>query len=407
MNRLSSRSARVASVVLVCSVVVGAYVGVLRREARHGRLLATRWLSDDHDRDGYYERAQFLPTGRIPYLEVRSEYPTLATLAFAAPLLPSRGWRVARAEYRFRWSCMMAVVLVATVWLVARFRVENGLGASPALLMIAPSPLYFALMRFDVLCAFVTCASLAAFARARYRRAHVLLAIGTFVKWYPAVVFPVYAAFHVVHEARPLRLRGVLRTAAVRHCAVFVATIAVLTLASVVAFTWRGFLAPYLFHAGRHAQYFNLYWLLERKRRLWGFDQAGLKIVQAVFFALELAIVPIVLLAAIRSRTDVFRYAVLAIVLFITFSRIDSPQWILWYLPPALMFVRDRRTVLALAAVACWNYVVFPVAFDAFGARSGWFSAAVLVKDLALLTAVACVLYEVDPGERRPEAPTG
>jgi hypothetical protein len=402
MQGVSSRkgSAAIATIVFVCCAVVGVYLVFLRYEAGHGRVLANRWLSDDHDRDAYFERAQFLPTKRVPYLEVRSEYPTLATLFFATPLLPSPGFQVSKEEYRFRWSCIMAAFLVATVWLVARFRVRHGLGAAPALVMLAPSPLYFALMRFDILCAFVLCLSLDAFCRARYRSAHFLLAVGTLLKWYPALVFPVYAAFHVAHEPPwSLRLRDALSTRTVRYCAVFVATVAVLVVGSVVAFTWDGFLVPYVFHARSGGQYFNAYWLLEQKRTALGIDRSGWKIVQAAFLALEFSIVPILLLKRIRSPTDVFRYAILAIALFITFSRIDSPQWILWYLPPALMFVRDRRTVVALTVLAFWTYLVFPVAYGAWGPHSLAFSSIVLVKDLVLLAAVACMLWERGPDE--------
>ena len=83
---------------------------------------------------------------------------------------------------------------------VALTRVRLGLSAAPALLLLGPSTLYFSLMRFDILCALVLCLSLAAFARGRYLLAHVLLGVATLVKWYPAVVFPVYLAFHLSQE---------------------------------------------------------------------------------------------------------------------------------------------------------------------------------------------------------------
>ncbi len=363
-------------VLLVSLAVVLGYLLLLRYETDHGNLLANRWLSDDGDRGVYYTRAQFLPDERNPYLDARSEYPTLATLAFTIPLLLGPEQRISLREYRFAWSCLMAAVLLATIALVADVRARDGLGRAPALILLTPSLLYFSLMRFDVLCAFLLCLSLAAFRRGRYVPAHVLLGVATFVKWYPALVFPVYAAFHWSREG----------TGAARRCAPFLLTVAILTAATIAAFTWQGFLAPYRFHATRGGQYFNLYWLVTRYVRTDAVD--------LVFFALQLAIVPILACTRIRTERDVLRYAVLAIYLFMTFAKIDSPQWILWYVPVALLFVREPRTLVALVWLGILNHLVFPVAYDAWGWLSPSFSTLVAVKDVSVLVLVSYVLTE-------------
>ncbi len=278
----------------------------------------------------------------------------------------------------------MAVVLAATVYLVARVRVGNGLGAAPALLLLLPSTLYFSLSRFDVLCAFVFCGSLLAFARQRYLLAHFLLAVATFVKWYPALAFPVYVAFHLAEEGVDVRrLRALMRSRTLGYSAVFIASIVVFVLASIAAFTWRGVLAPYLLHAERGAQYFNLYWVLEQYRSPLGLEGAAWTVVDVAFAGLAFSIVPILLLVRVQSLRDLFRYAILGIYLFITFSRIDSPQWILWYVPPMLMFVRDPRTLLTLACLNVWNYAVFPIGFDALGMTSTTFSLLVFGNESA------------------------
>lgn len=363
-------------VLLVSLAVVLGYLLLLRYETDHGRLLPNRWLSDDGDRGVYYTRAQFLPDERNPYLDARSEYPTLATLAFTIPLLLSPDHRMSAREYRFAWSCLMAAVLLATIALVAHVRVRHGLSSAPALILLTPSLLYFSLMRFDVLCAFLLCLSLVAFGRARYVPAHVLLGVASFVKWYPALVFPVYAAFHWSQD----------RTSAARRCAPFLLTVAILTAATIAAFTWQGFLAPYRFHATRGGQYFNLYWLVTRYVRTDAID--------LVFFALQLAIVPMLAFTRIRTARDVLRYAILAIYLFITFAKIDSPQWILWYVPVALLFVREPRTLVALMWLGILNYLVFPVAYDTWGWLRPSFSMLVAVKDVSLLVLVSSILSE-------------
>ena len=93
-------------------------------------------------------------------------------------------------------------------------------------MLLLPSTLYFGIARFDVLCAFVFCGSLLAFARERYVLAHFLLAVGTFVKWYPALAFPVYVAFHLARERVDVsRLSALLRSQALGYGAVFVVTV--------------------------------------------------------------------------------------------------------------------------------------------------------------------------------------
>jgi hypothetical protein len=386
---LLSRARSAGTVLVLCCSVLVVYLTGLRLEAAQGAPRTHRWISDDYDRDVFYRIAQFVPQHSVPYLDVPSEYPTLATLAFAAPFLGTRGSGLTREAYRFRWSVLMAIVLAATVYLVATFRIRYGLGAAPALLLLLPSPLYFSLMRFDILCALLVCASLAWFCRGRYRLAHFVLGLATFVKWYPAVLFPVYVAFHLSRE--PVK--------AARYGVVFVATVGVIGVASIWAFTWDGFLVPYLFHAGRGGQYFNLYRVMEHYRPGMAIGPSGWRVVNAGFFALELSIVLVLLFKRIRSLADVLKFSILAIYLFITFARIDSPQWMLWYVAPALMFVRDRAALVLLACLGVWNYLVFPVAFDVHqsgGMSSRWFSAVVLVKDAIVLA----LLYRLfsDPG---------
>ena len=99
---------------------------------------------------------------------------------------------------------------------------------------------------------------------------------------------------------------------------------------------------PYRFHGERGGQYFNPYWLVEQMRQALGLDQSGWNWVNRVFLALQVSILPMLLFTRVRSLTQVVQYSVLAIYLFVTFGRVDSPQWILWTVPPALI-VRAGR----------------------------------------------------------------
>lgn len=397
------------AILVLATVVVTAYLVALRFDADLPRGATRRWLEDRHDRGIYFERSQWYPRHKVPYRDVFSEYPTLATLAFAAPQMLAGG-ALKAAAYRWRWSLLMAATLVATIALIAAFRRSLGARGEVALLLLLPSTLYFSLMRFDILCVALVCASLWAFKTGRYAVSHVVLACATHTKWYPAVVFPVYFAYHWA-SAGPIswRPRALLRTAALRYGAVYLASAGAITLLSILAFTWDGFLVPYRFHAGRGGQFINLYSLADHARGALGVGKQGRGSMNLVFLCLQLAVVPLLLWKPVRTLTDVFRFATLAIFLFVTFARIDSPQWLLWYVAPVLMFARRPATLCVVGVLSLWNYVVFPLGFDAYARHldSAVFSSIVLVKDALAVLLIVLVWGEpasVGTEPRRGEA---
>jgi hypothetical protein len=313
-------------------------------------------------------------------------------LSFTLPLVVSGEPRVSASRYMFTWSCLMAAVLLATIWVVVRARAGLGLDVWPTALMLSPSILYFSLMRYDILCAFVLCLSLSAFLRHRYGVAQVLLAVGTFVKWYPALVFPAYLSYQFRHETgaglRSLTWRGL------KSLRVFLLSVAMLFAISIAFGTWQGFLSTYRFHLAQGSQYFNLYWMAEKAFSAASLaDSPAWTAVTFLFLVLQFA-GAIVAFWSVRGGEDVIRASVLAIYVFVTFSKIDSPQWMLWYLPPALMVVRQRVTIWAFAGATALNYLVFPLGYDALGPESFAFSAIVLMKDMALLVGIVLLLQE-------------
>jgi hypothetical protein len=389
---MSSLSVRTA--ILISCAVLLAYLGALQFEGPQGGVTLHRWLSDDDDRGVYFDRSQFYPKGLTPFRDVFSEYPTLGTLAFIAPHVLPGGSNLTRDAYMFRWSSLMAVVYALSIAFLAAFRQRYGLSAAPALLLLGPSTLYFGLMRFDILCACVVCLSLMAFARGRYLLAYVLLGVATLVKWYPAVVVPVYLAFHFSRDPTPFR------THTMRYAIAYGATVLAIVGLTIAYVTWDGFLVPYRFHGSRGAQYFNPYWVVAQYQAKIGLDGAGMAWVNGVFLALQLSIVPLLLFLRVRSLTDVLRHSVLAIYLFITFARIDSPQWILWYLPVILMFARNISTLVLVFLLTVCNYIVFPVAFDYASSLTQkigppwWFPTIVFVKDLVLAALLVAMYRE-------------
>lgn len=361
----------------LCAVAVVLYLASLAYVANGSSDLPRLLIEDNFDRNIYYERARFWPERSLPYRDVFSEYPTLGTLSFVAPFVLGDAGTLTEERYRFLWSCWMALTFLAAVALIVRARQVRGLSPAPVLLMLSPSILYFSLMRFDILCAFFVCASLYCFLKGRYSAAYGLLAIGVYVKWYPAVLFPLYLAHN---------LRSVPRPKTARYAGAFVGVIVLVTVLSIAFFTWDGFLQPYRFHATRGGQYFNLFWLGEN-----AFDDKRLGL---FFFAVQL-LAPLAFMFMIKPQDNgrsVLKYSVLTIYIFITFAKVDSPQWILWYAPVVLMFACERLTLAALFGTSILNYVVFPLAYKTMDDQGLAFSSIVLIKDISLLTLVFCVL---------------
>lgn len=326
----------------VAAAVVVCYLLLIAVESTPRPLMRGRWIVDYYDLENFFERAQFLPLRAVPYRDVFSEYPPLATLAFTAPMLLVPAARTDVKIYRLVWSTLMGVCLVVLISVVARYRVARGLGPWPALILLTPSPLYFSLMRFDVLCALVTCLSLVFFARRRYGQAYLLLSLGSFLKWYPAVLFPVYVAYHLWTDRRPRDTRWAL---------VYVTATAAIIAISIVAFTWDGMLVPYRFHAARGSQYFNLYWILETRSAPWA--PATRRIIEGLFLALQFSIVPVLLIRPIRSMTEFFQYGFFAIYSFVNFCE-------------------DRLTAVASVVPSAGTHDC-PSAGDVGCIRSSWF----------------------------------
>lgn len=397
---------------LVVILALLAYLTALAFEFREGPLVpGTRIISDRYDRAIYYKRAQFYPLELTPYVDVFSEYPSLSTLSFAIPLLlePDSSLKT----YAIRWSAFMAFFFLAVVVVIFRSRSALGLARWPVVIMASPTLLYFSLMRFDIMATFLCCLSLFMFQRRNYVLAHILLAVGVHVKWYPAVIFPVYFAYHMYEDGLfGGSLRTLVASRSVRYACAFLLPTLLIAALTILAYGWDGFMVPYQFHGNRGGQYFNPYWFAREALAYMGWATAEtVASMNYVFLAAQFSVVGVLFFKRLRSHHQVVQYAVLSIAVFVSFARVDSPQWILWYVPLALMFVSHRDTLIALIVLTILNYVVFPVAFDTIfrhgRGSDDWqataFHGIVFVKDLALWAFLWFALKrEADPDASRP-----
>lgn len=128
-------------------------------------------------------------THSVPYRDVFSEYPQIPTLLFGLvhiPFLSQPDEDVAYVKYSALFSLLMIGVLIGLAGLIGRMLRREKL--KYIFFLLLPAPLYFAFNRFDVLPALICTLALFMVQKKNWEYAAILLAIGTFTKWYPALL---------------------------------------------------------------------------------------------------------------------------------------------------------------------------------------------------------------------------
>ena len=232
--------------------------------------------------------------------------------------------------------------------------------AAPLIVLIAwlaPAPIYFALVRYDVYPAAATLFALLATRRGSYVAGALWLGVAVALKGYALFVLPAYCAFI-------LNRRGSFAAA---QAGVLAILPMILRLAAVYAYAgWDGMTAPFRFYQVRgfngESSYDALHYLFGV-----GLDAKDMAFVPAV-----LQIGCALLAAAMRPRSfselaDAMSFAILG---FVSFSMFYSPQFVLWILP-FIAFASSRVMAILGFLFAASTYAYFPVAFNmALGSQS-------------------------------------
>jgi len=354
----------------------------------------TRWqylLEDVHDRGVYQQRGRWLPAGVAPYLGEHSEYPELATWMLGLPYLAiphhvpeggyaqvrdEQGRRVVSAEesadlaadqaaYFDAFHVMMALGLFAL--LAATVANLRALGQAPAwaLLLFLPATLYFGFNRYDAVPSAMVSAALLLHLRGRERTAALVLGLAAMMKWYPILLLPMFCA----HATRARRERGEPWGRALARGVVVPGLVAGGVCLAVlgVTFLWNGGgleAASYVYkhHAARGANQSSILFALTRPER-WGvFELAREPALSKASTLLQFLPAALLALLPVRSREALLSGCLLVVVGFVTFSKVFSPQWILWISPLAILLAPRRRLLLALlVALELLIYLQIPV----------------------------------------------
>src|SRR3954453_18066256 len=147
--------------------------------------------------------------------------------------------------------------------------------------------------------------------------------------------------------------------------------------------------------------------VLTYTRRVQTFPVGGLNLATALALLILLAGIAVLVLAAPR-RPRVGQVAFLTVVAFLLTNKVYSPQYVLWLVPLAVLARPRWRPFLAwqrgevLVLVTRYYYFSGATSDTAPGLGLGWFVAAVLVRDLALIVLSALVVRDIWNPDRDP-----
>ena len=284
-------------------------------------------------------------------------------------------------------SAINAAILVCAVVVSSHLLSILGVSYHRLWLFLFPATLYFTFNRFDILMAGVILASLMFLFRGKFWWAIVFLLVGFFIKWFSIFLVPVYFLYQRNQVSQDQWKRDIKL-----GCVLVFGSLAVIT---TVLFVLAGeeSLYPYLLHTQRGIEYGSTFspafaWLLVH------LSPAAYRYTRdttaAVLSTLQLGLPVLMLIFAgrfarfVKTREDVLRWSLIVIAVFLLFAKFYSPQFVLWFLPLALLFSKTWKDVLLLGILDVVHYVSFPLVFDGFGEASNMYAVAALVRGLLL-----------------------
>jgi hypothetical protein len=327
---------RLVRAALLLALIGGAYAAilfVLIRKTGVPSTLASDALAGGR---GFYDLAGGVLGGGEAYRDAASWYPFLANCLFAAVRLVSSLFNPSANAFIVVWMGIAVLLYVCIVETVIAHTSKLAV-----LMWLAPAPIYFALMRYDIYPAAATLFALIAIRRDSYLVGAAWLGLAIALKGYALFMLPAYCVYVA-------QRRDVIE--AVKVGAVAVAPALVATLATIAFAGWDGLIEPFKYHAEKIAN-----------------DEAtndainylfGATVIQPtrglLLIAHGLQICCALLGAAFAPRRfdDLVHACLFAVVGFIAFSTFHSPQYVLWVLPIACL--SSSRAILVLALVFSW-----------------------------------------------------
>ena len=354
-------------------------------------------------------------SGDVPYRDFVVEYPPGALVPFVIPALVSStpdGYDAAFRDLMILALALAAVLIVLSLAALRASALRTVLSVGVFLTGIGVlGP--FLLTRFDLYAAAVTLAAVCAILHRRRHLGPALLGVAIATKIYPAVLLPLLVTRIWRREGRGAALRGLGLTVGTT-LAVYL-PFAVLAPEGVVRSVWRQLGRPLQIEslgsgvllALHHALGMPLGWASgSGSQNLTG---TVASVTSAVTTLAALAALVLVWVRFARGDTEsaarFARYGAAAVVAFVAFGKVASPQFMVWVLA-AVVLVQGRRGVeaAALTLAACaltrmWFPRTYWALVKQFDPTASWL---VLGRDLLLVAVFAVLVVRFRAREPEP-----
>jgi hypothetical protein len=265
---------------------------------------------------------------------------------------------------------LMIGCLLTLMTILRRGYEPGGRLSGPLWLLLLPATLYFSANRFDIVPALLMAASLACLGRDRVIVSAIFLGVGTMVKLYPCLIFPLVIRY----------LSGNWKAAAMWSLS-YGATLLAFLAPTVWQSGVEATLAPYRYQLERDLEPLTFYGTILPKclggRTGWG-PAFRLGSLLLTFLCLTWARIP--------DLETLLRRAALVLAVFVSLQVFYSPQWIVWFAPLLTPLAARYRPILVLAvALDLVTYATFPLVFDwAVSFQGEMFTALVILRGLVL-----------------------
>jgi uncharacterized membrane protein len=287
----------------------------------------------------------------------------------------------------------LALAWLFTVWASARMAGRRVWDA--ALIAASPVVIFQIFTNFDALATAFTAGAMLAWARRRPVWCGALIGLGVAAKLYPILLFGPL----LVLAVRTGRFKEVVRAAIAAVATWFVVNLPIMALFP------RGWSEFFRLNTRRGDDMDSLYNVVKSFTGWRGFDPGlgfweppmVLNAVVTVLFLLCCAGIAYIALTA-PQRPRVAQLVFLVVALFLVTNKVWSPQFSLWLVPLAVLALPHRRVLLAWMTIDALVWIprmLYLYGESNKGLPEQWFTATVLLRDLAVIGLCALVIRQI------------
>jgi len=365
---------------------------------------------------GEFERQVALKIldSQAPYSDFIIEYPPLALLSF---LLPALFFHTPLAYYLAFAAEMLLfdlLVMALMIFVASYFKLSlRRMFIVYTLLIIAVGPLIT--MRYDLLPAVLVLAALTAFMIGRTKTAWAFMGLGVTAKLYPVIIAPLFVIYHLHNKQYNQLIKGGVT---------FFAILLVVTLPWLVSDA-TGFWYSLSYHMERGLHSESIYATVLLVGQVLGLTRvegefsfgswnlrspladslAGLSLyVSAGSLVILYSFYALLLGRRLKSRAGtkileqgvaalMFRFALLAAIIFLLTSKVFSPQFLIWLLPLLPFIYRQEHTIWLFLVIGGLTQYIFPYHYIEFELGEPCLIAMLATRNLLLAVMSVLILW--------------